>query len=117
MIPRLLLLSAAGWIALEVWQLVQVERHLGARPRAGGPGERRAFLWTAALLAYWLWMVGILFVPAARLHALGLLLVTMAGFALRRGARRARILRLLTVEGAIRGSLLLSLGVSAWRRL
>lgn len=118
-----LLVSCAGCAALEIWQLVQAEKLLGRRtgPDAAatfsGPDEPRARRWSLALLAYWLWMVGLLFLPAARLHALGLLLVTMLGFSLRRGAERLWTLRLLTFEGAIRVGLLLSLGALAWRRL
>jgi hypothetical protein len=118
-----LLLCCVGFAALEIWQLVQAERLLGRRaaPAAAatspGPNEARARRWSLALLAYWLWMVGLLFLPVARLHALGLLLVTMLGFSLRRGAERLWTLRLLTFEGAIRIGLLLSLAVLAWRRL
>jgi hypothetical protein len=118
-----LLPCCVGFAALEIWQLVQAERLLGRRaaPAASatspGPDEARARRWSLALLAYWLWMVGLLFLPPARLHALGLLLVTMLGFSLRRGAERLWTLRLLTFEGAIRIGLLLSLAVLAWRRL
>lgn len=118
-----LLVSCAGCAALEIWQLVQAEKLLGRRtgPDAAatfsGPDEPRARRWSLALLAYWLWMVGLLFLPVARLHALGLLLVTMIGFSLRRGAERLWTLRLLTFEGAIRVGLLLSLAALAWRRL
>lgn len=123
MTPLFLLASCAGFAALEIWQLVQAERMLGRRATsapaatAPGPGEASARRWSLALLAYWLWMVGLLFLPVARLHALGLLLVTMLGFSLRRGAERLWTLRLLTFEGAIRVGLLLSLGALAWRRL
>lgn len=118
-----LLASCAVAVALEIWQLVQAERLLGRRPNPAaaatspGPDERCARRWSLALLAYWLGMVGLLFLPQARLHALGLLLVTMVGFSLRRGAERLWTLRLLTFEGAIRVGLLLSLGALAWRRL
>ena len=117
-----LLVGCAGCVALEIWQLVQAEKLLGRRPvpaaaTSPGPDERRARRWSLALLAYWLGMVGLLFLPVARLHALGLLLVTMIGFSLRRGAERLWTLRLLTFEGAIRVGLLLSLGALAWRRL
>ena len=123
MTPLFLLASCVGFAALEIWQLVQAERLLGRRatPAAGaapsGPDEPRARRWSLALLAYWLGMVGLLFLPVARLHALGLLLVTMIGFSLRRGAERLWTLRLLTFEGAIRIGLLLSLAAMAWRRL
>ena len=74
------------WVRADRW------RGGGATPAAGaaapGPDEPRARRWSLALLAYWLWMVGLLFLPVARLHALGLLLVTMLGFSLRRGAER-----------------------------
>lgn len=118
-----LLVGCAGCVALEIWQLVQAERLLGRRPTPAAaatspaPDETKARRWSLALLAYWLGMVGLLFLPVARLHALGLLLVTMIGFSLRRGAERLWTLRLLTFEGAIRVGLLLSLGALAWRRL
>jgi hypothetical protein len=118
-----LLPCCVGFAALEIWQLVQAERLLGRRAApaaaatASGPDEARARRWSLALLAYWLWTVGLLFLPVARLHALGLLLATMIGFSLRRGAERLWTLRLLTFEGAIRIGLLLSLAVLAWRRL
>ncbi|MFZ9748185.1 MAG: hypothetical protein ACO3G4_16330 [Opitutaceae bacterium] len=113
-----LLAGCAACAGLEIWQLVQAERLLGRRAAAApGPDEARARRWSLALLAYWLGMVGLLFLPLARLHALGLLLVTMIGFSLRRGAERLWTLRLLTFEGAIRIGLLLSLAVLAWRRL
>jgi hypothetical protein len=123
MTPLFLLVGCAGCVALEIWQLVQAERLLGRRaPSAAaatssGPDERQARRWSLALLAYWLGMVGLLFLPVARLHALGLLLATMIGFSLRRGAERLWTLRLLTFEGAIRVGLLLSLAALAWRRL
>lgn len=123
MTPLFLLIGCAAFAALEIWQLVQAERLLRRRTappgtaQAPGPDERQARRWSLALLAYWLWLVGLLFLPLARMHALGLLLATMIGFSLRRGAERLWTLRLLTFEGAIRIGLLLSLAALAWRRL
>ncbi len=56
-------------------------------------------------------------VSLSRTHGIGLLLVSMIGFSLRRGARFKWVLVILTFEGAIRVGLLLSLCAIAWRRL
>lgn len=77
MTPLFLLASCVGFAALEIWQLVQAERLLGRRApsaaaaKSSGPDERQARRWSLALLAYWLGMVGLLFLPVARLVVSG----------------------------------------------
>jgi len=119
-----LLLPAPLFLVFEVWQLVLSERYLGikqiargADPRRLGLAEPTAFCWSACLLAYWAWMLVLLFDPVGRLPGLGLLLVSGIGFSLRRGAPLKWILVILTFEGAVRVGLLLSIGRLIWQRL
>jgi hypothetical protein len=119
-----LLLLAPLFFAFEVWQLVLSERYLGikqiargADPRTLGLSEVTACFWSLSLIAYWLWMTALLFLPLGRVHGLALLVTTTAGFSLRRGSPLKWVLVILTFEGAIRVGLLLSLCATAWRRL
>jgi hypothetical protein len=118
------LVLAPFFLVFEVWQLVLSERYLGikqiargADPRTLGLSEITGFVWSMLLIAYWLWMLLLLAVPLSRASAVGLLIVSVIGFSLRRGARFKWILVILTFEGAIRIGLLLSLCAMAWRRL
>lgn len=119
-----LVLLAPLFLVFEVWQLFLGERYLGikqiargADPRELGLGEVTACIWSLSLIAYWLWMVALLFVSLGRVHGLALLVVTTAGFSLRRGSPLKWILVILTFEGAIRVGLLFSLCAMVWRRL
>jgi hypothetical protein len=119
-----LILLAPVFLAFEVWQLVISERYLGIKqiarngdPRALGLAEVTAFFWTAAIVAYWLWMLGLLFTPFTRIHGLGLLAVSITGYSLRRNSGIKWVLVILTFEGAVRVGLLVSLLAMAWRRL
>jgi hypothetical protein len=119
-----LILAAPLFLVFEVWQLVLSERYLGikqiargADPRSLGLRELTAFFWSIVLIAYWFWMLVLLFAPLGRIHGLALLGVTAIGFSLRRGCPLKAVLVVLTFEGAIRVGLLLSLCVMAWRRL
>lgn len=119
-----LILAAPFFLLFEVWQLVLSERYLGikqiargADPRSLGLREVTAFFWSMLLIAYWLWMLVLLFAPLGRVHGLALLGITAIGFSLRRGCALKTVLVILTFEGAVRVGLLLSLCVMAWRRL
>ncbi len=119
-----LILLAPLWLVFEVAQLVLSERYLGikqisrgADPRSLGLGELTAFCWSLALFAYWLWMLVLLVTPLGRAHALGLLVVSTAGFSIRRGSRMKWTLVILTFEGAVRVGFLISLCAMVWRRL
>lgn len=119
-----LLALAPLFLVFEVWQLVLSERYLGikqiargADPRTLGLREATAFVWSMLLIGYWVWMMLLLTFAFSRAHGIGLLLVSMTGFSLRRGARFKWILVILTFEGAIRVGLLLSLCAMAWRKL
>ncbi len=119
-----LLLVAPLFLAFEVWQLVVSERYLGIRqiarngdPRTLGLREYIAFCWSAVLVMYWLWMIGLLFTPFSRMHGLCLLPVSAIGFSFRRNTGIKWVLVILTFEGAVRVGLLVSLIGLAWRRL
>lgn len=119
----LLFLFAPVFLVFEVWQLVMSERYLGikqiargADPRTLGLGEVTAFVWSMTLIVYWFWMISLLAPAPSRVHALGLLAVSMTGFALRRGSPFKWVLVILTLEGAVRVGLLMSLCAMTWRR-
>ena len=118
------LLIAPLFLLFEVWQLVVGERYLGIKqiarngdPRALGLRESIAFCWSAVLVMYWLWMIGLLFTPFTRIHGLCLLAVSALGFSFRRNTGLKWVLVILTFEGAVRVGLLVSLIGMAWRRL
>ncbi|HVU25207.1 MAG TPA: hypothetical protein VHE13_13855 [Opitutus sp.] len=117
-------LLAPAFLAFEVWQLVISERYLGIKqiarngdPRTLGLGELTALAWTAALFLYWGWMLALVLVPFARLHAAAFLAVSVLGYSIRRNTDLRLTLVILTFEGAIRVGLLISLLAMAWRRL
>lgn len=121
--PAVLLLAPL-FLFFEVWQLYISERYLGIKqlargtdPRALGLGEVTAFFWSAGLILYWLWMLSLLTFPLGRVHGLALLGIIGVGFGLRRNCRLQWVLVILTVEGAVRIGLLVSLCALAWRRL
>lgn len=111
------------FLVFEVWQLVIGERYLGikqiargADPRSLGLGEATACFWSLTILAYWLWMLLLLFSHLGRVHGIGLFVVSMLGYAVRRGAPLKWLLVVLTLEGAIRVGLLFSLCATIWWR-
>jgi hypothetical protein len=113
---------APFFLAFEVWQLVMCERYVGikqiargANPREMGPSEPIAFLWSAGLVLYVLWMVALLPVPTYRVQGLVLLALTAAGYSIRRNCPLKWVLVVLTFEGAVRIGLLGMFTVFAWR--
>jgi len=121
---NLLILAAPFFLLFELWQLVMSERYVGIKqiarngdPRELGLGEFTAFCWSASILLYWTWMFLLLFSPFSRVHGLILLVVSVIGFSVRRNCGLKWILVTLTLEGAIRIGLLVSLLGMAWRRL
>ena len=118
----LLFALAPVFFAFELWQLVIAERYVGLKqiargidPRELGLGEMTAAFWSLTLLAYWAWMALMLFQPQGRLQFLVLVVVSGAGFAIRRGCGLKWVLVVLTFEGSIRVGMLLSLCALAWR--
>lgn len=119
-----LILGAPFFLVFELWQLVMSERYVGIKqiarngdPRKLGLSEITAFCWSTAILLYWAWMFGLLFAPFSRVHGLVLLVVSTAGYSIRRNCGLKWILVTLTLEGSIRIGLLVSLLGMAWRRL
>jgi hypothetical protein len=119
-----LIFFAPLFLVFEVVQLVLGERYLGikqiargANPRALGLSEIAAFVWSMAILSYWLWMLLLLVTPLGRYHALGLLIISSAGFSIRRGTPMKWTLVVLTLEGAVRIGFLISLCGMVWRKL
>ncbi len=120
----LLLLAAPLFLAFELWQLVMSERYVGIKqiarngdPRKLGLSEITAFFWSSAIIIYWAWMLGLMLTPFTRVHGLILLIVSVAGFSVRRNCGIKWVLVTLTLEGAIRIGLLVSLLGTAWHRL
>lgn len=120
--PSVLLLAPL-FLIFEIWQLYIGERYLGikqiargADPRELGLGEVTAFFWSGGLILYWLWMLSLLTFSIGRVHGLCLLAIIGLGFGLRRNCRLQWVLVILTVEGAVRIGLLISLCALAWRQ-
>jgi len=122
-IPFLLYLAPL-WLLFEASQLVTAERHLGIKqietgidPRDRGPGEWVSFLWGAGIVLYWIWMILMLYPKDGRIQIACMLVVSLAGYSLRRNSGLKWILVILTVEGAIRIGMIISLIGAAWRSL
>jgi hypothetical protein len=122
-IPLLLYLAPLCLI-FEVWQLVIAERHLGIKqieqgldPRERGPGELLSFLWGSGIMLYWIWMILMLIPKEGRIQVVCMLIVSLAGYSLRRNSGLKWILVILTIEGAVRIGMIISLAASAWRSL
>jgi hypothetical protein len=122
-VPSLVFLAPV-FLLLEAWQLVMSERLLGLKqiaaggdPRERGPGERLAAFWTISLVLYWAWMGAMLVPGFGRAQVVCLLAVSLLGYVFRRTAPLKWILVILTLEGAIRMGMLVSLLGLAWRRM
>jgi hypothetical protein len=120
----LLLYLAPLCLLFEVWQLVIAERHIGIKqiergvdPRDKGPGELLSFLWGSGIVLYWVWMILMLVPKTGRIQIVCMLIVSLAGYSLRRNSGLKWILVILTVEGAVRIGMIVSLLGSAWRSL
>jgi len=120
----LLLYFAPFCLFFEVWQLVIAERHLGIKqiesgidPRDKGPGELLSFVWGGGIVLYWVWMILMLIPKTGRTQIVCMLIVSLAGYSLRRNSGLKWILVILTVEGAVRIGMIISLVAVAWRSL
>jgi hypothetical protein len=119
-----LLYLAPLFFVFEAWQLVIAERHLGIKniergvdPRERGPGEAVAFVWSTGIIAYWAWMLLMLMPREGRPQIVCMLVVSLLGYALRRNSPLKWILVILTLEGAIRLGMLISLLGAVWKSL
>lgn len=114
---------APFFLVFEAVQLVASERFLGIKqlergvdPRETGPREGAAALWTLTLLVYWAWMGAMLVPGFGRAQILCLLAVSLLGYAVRRNCPLRWVLVVLTIEGAIRIGMLVSVLALAWRQ-
>jgi hypothetical protein len=110
------------WLAFEAGQLVLAERHIGVKqmarggdPRETGPGEVVAFCWVLAIVLYWAWMLAMVGPPFGRAQAVCMLAVSMVGAVLRRLLGLQWCLVILTLEGAVRIGMIISLFGALWR--
>ncbi len=115
---------APAFVVFEIAQLVYAERFLGVKqiqsggdPRELGPPEPVALLWVVMICAQNAWLLWLLSEGPTRIHAACLLLVSLCGFALRGGCALRWVLVILTVEGALRLGLMVSMFGAAWRAL
>lgn len=120
----LLVYAAPFFLLFEAAQLVVGERYLGVKqiergvdPRELGPPEPVAAGWVLCVLAYWAWMGAMLVPGFGRPQILCLLAVSIIGYAVRRNCPFRWVLVVLTIEGAIRIGMLVSLLAMAWRRM
>lgn len=122
--PPLAVFLAPLFLVFEISQLVYAERFLGVKqiqtgvdPRQLGPSESVSALWVLGILAEAAWLLWLLSESVTRIHAACLLLVSLCGFALRSNCAVKWVLVILTIEGALRMGLMVSMFGSAWRAL
>jgi hypothetical protein len=111
------------WLLFELGQLAIGERYLGIKqiergidPRERGPGEFVAFLWSAGLLIYWVWMALMLTQSVGRPQVATMIAISVLGFSVRSFCGMKWVLVTMTFEGAIRVGMLFSLGMVIWRQ-
>ena len=112
------------WFVFEIAHLIASERFLGVKqieagtdPRQLGPRESQAFVWTAGILSFWLWLVAMLFQSTGRAAVCAMIVITLFGFFIRRSCGLKWALVALTFEGALRIGMLLYLAALIWRRI
>jgi hypothetical protein len=110
------LLAIPILLLFEIWQLVISERYLGVKiigrdidPRGLPLSERTACVWVLGIFATWGWMILLLFDRYSRAQGIGMIAVTLLGYSIRRSAGLKLVLVILTLEGALRVGMLLSL--------
>jgi hypothetical protein len=119
--PPLLVFLAPFWIIFDAGQLIAAERFLGVKqielgtdPRSRGPGELAAFFWSSGIIAYWVWMISLLFLRTGMEQVFAMLTASAAGYFVRRNCGLKWILVVLTFEGAIRIGMLYSICRLLW---
>lgn len=122
--PAPIVFLAPFFLVFEIGQLVAAEKFLGVKqieagsdPREAGPGELGSAFWAACIIAQATWLLWLLAEDGTRIHAACMLLVSLVGFALRGNCTLRWVLVILTVEGALRMGLMVSMLGSAWRAL
>lgn len=122
--PSLAIFLVPVFLVFEAAQLIYAERFLGVKhiqggadPREVGPSEAISALWVLAICSQSAWQLWLLTDPTSRIHAACLLLVSLVGFSLRSNCRLKWVLVILTIEGALRMGLMVSMLGAAWRAL
>jgi len=112
------------FLLFEALQLVAAEKILGIKqiesglvPRDRTPSESVAALWSVGIIAEGVWALTLLSNDITRVHAGCVLLVTLFGFSSRNSCRLKWVLVVMTIEGACRMGLMVSMLGSAWRAL
>ncbi len=120
--PLLVLLTPAV-LAFEFVHLVLAERYLGVKqiergtdPRSAPMSEGLACGWTFAIVLSWLWMTALLLSGFGRTQAACMLAISLGGHLLRRTCSMKWVLVVLTLEGALRSGMLISLIMVAWQQ-
>ncbi len=116
-------LFAPGLLAFEFLHLVLAERYLGIKqiergvdPQNTPMSEGVAFGWSLAIALSWLWMLTLLVTGFGRAQVTCMLVASLAGYALRRVCAMKWVLVILTIEGALRIGMLISLILTAWKQ-
>lgn len=122
--PPPIVFIAPLFLVFEIGQLVVAEKLLGVKqiesgkdPRAAGPGELGSAFWVSCIIAQGAWLLWLLSEDSTRIHAACLMLVSLVGFALRSNCTLRWVLVILTIEGALRMGLMVSMLGQAWRAL
>ncbi len=112
------------FLLFEALQLVAAEKILGIKqiesgivPRDQTPTESVAALWSIGIIAEGIWALSLLANDVTRIHAGCVLLVSLFGFSMRNSCRLKWVLVVMTIEGACRMGLMVSMLGSAWRAL
>src|SRR5688572_14352575 len=99
-------LLAPLFLVFEVWQLVVSERYMGVKqirvnadPRELPMPGWMAAGWAGGLLVYFPWMFTLLMHPVGRAQGIVLILLTLAGYAVRTTCGIKWVLVVLTFEG------------------
>ncbi|HRE07036.1 MAG TPA: hypothetical protein PKX00_15595 [Opitutaceae bacterium] len=124
MSPPILIFLSPLLLVLELVQLVLAERYLGVKqiergfdPRTQEMSEGLAFCWSVGILTHWVWMVTLLPLRFGTGQVVCMLVTSMIGYAIRRGCALKWVLVTLTLEGAIRVGMHISLLSLAWKLL
>jgi hypothetical protein len=110
------------FLLFEALQLVAAEKILGKEQIEAGviphdqtPTEAVTVLWSIGIIAGGIWALTLITNDVTRVHAGCVLLVTLFGFSVRSSCRLKLVPVVLTIEGACRMGLMVSMLGSAWR--
>ena len=110
------------FLLFKALQLVAAEKILGKEQIEAGviphdqtPTEAVTVLWSIGIIAGGIWALTLITNDVTRVHAGCVLLVTLFGFSVRSSCRLKLVPVVLTIEGACRMGLMVSMLGSAWR--